>query len=253
MSMFSKLFGGSSKDKEKPAPPPPAPPAPSAKGSTGPAAEIEKLDMAIEILEKKISLNEKKVGVELQKAKEYNAKGNKAFALQCMKRKKQMEEQITSAYAQMSNLETMRTKLQESALLKQVLEATKAGAKRLEQDNKELNADQIEDERERIQEIISDQKAVADALSQPLDGDVVDEDELMGELDELMELDAELEAEAEAEKAKTKAGKAKATAVSLPDMPSVPVGKLPNKQVLVEEEEGEDEAALRALEAELNS
>lgn len=247
--MFSKLFGGSSKEKEKPSAPPP-PPAPSAKGSTGPAAEIEKLDNAIEILEKKISLNEKKVGIELQKAKEYNSKGNKAFALQCMKRKKQMEEQITSAYAQMSNLETMRTKLQESALLKQVLEATKAGAKRLEEDNKLLNADQIEDERERIQEIMDGQKAVAEALSQPLDGEVVDEDELMGELDELMELDAE--AEAEAAKAKAKAGKAKANAVSLPDMPSVPQSKLPEKQVAVEDE-GEDEAALRALEAELNS
>lgn len=251
MSMFSKLFGGGSKPKVDPpkpvaqAPPPP----PSQKGNVGPAAEIEQLDNAIEILEKKISLNERKAAVELEKAKEYNSKGNKAFALQCMKRKKQLEEQITGAYAQMSNLETMRSKLQESAMLKQVMQATRAGANRLEQDNKEMNAEQIEEEREKIQDIMDQQKAVAEALSQPLDGDVVDEDELLGELDDLMEADAE-----EAAAVKAAAGKAKANAqpVSLPDMPSVPKTKLPTVTPAIAEEE-EDEAALRALEAELNS
>lgn len=250
--MFSKLFGGGT-SKPKPDPPKPAtqapPPPPSSKGNVGPAAEIEQLDNAIEILEKKISLNERKASVELEKAKEYNSKGNKAFALQCMKRKKQLEEQITSSYAQMSNLETMRTKLQESAMLKQVMQATRAGANRLEQDNKEMNAEQIEDEREKIQDIMDQQKAVAEALSQPLDGEYVDEDELLGELDDLMELEAEEAAAAKVPAAKTKTQQAAAV---LPDMPSVPKTKLPVKPVEVEEE-GEDEAALRALEAELNS
>lgn len=247
--MFSKLFGG----KPKPETPKPVvqapPPPPSTKGNVGPAAEIEQLDRAIEILEKKIGLNETKVEQELKKAKEYNAKGNKAFALQCMKRKKQIEEQITSYYAQMSNLDTMRTKLQESALLKQVMQATRAGANRLEQDNKEMNAEQIEDEREKIQDIMDQQKAVVEALSQPLDGEYVDEDELLGELDDLMALDAE---EAEATKVPAKKAKVSEQPQALPEMPSVPSSKLPVKKPVVQEED-EEEAALRALEAELNS
>ncbi|ESS64364.1 hypothetical protein TCDM_07595 [Trypanosoma cruzi Dm28c] len=89
---------------------------------------------------------------------------------------------------------------------------------------------------EELQEEMEKANAVAEALRQPLDSQLLDEDELMGEL------------MAELQTADVKVAE---SAPALPAMPSVPTGKLP--KLSAKEEEDEDEEALRALEAELQS
>ena len=243
--MWGRLFGGSDKEKGAPAPPPPSNGG-STRGVTNAAAQMERLDGTIELLEKRVAVLEKKLEQEIEKAKECMKRNNKNAAMQCMKRKKIYEEQISQQMAQMHNLETMKFRMQEATMNKHFLDAQRAATHELHLLNKEMDADKVADERERMQEIFDQQRDVTAALTEPIDGDPIDEDELLGDLADLMALD-EMQA-AEAQAVKVAPQRQKTAEVALPDMPNVPSKPLPSTAVTNDEEE-----ALRALEAELNS
>ncbi|KAH9598234.1 Snf7 family [Trypanosoma melophagium] len=227
--MFSRLFGKGDKQAK-----PRESGRPTGTGSV--THSLEKLDSAVELLEKREAVLEKKMEAELERAKQYHAKKNTQAALQCMKRKKLYEEQLMSISAQKQNLETLKFTIQNQNMNNEVLEAQQRAKEELKQSNKKMNADRVEENMEELLEEMDKANAVAEALRQPLDNQVLDEEDLMGELM------AELE--------DTKVHET----VALPTMPHVPTGDLPQKTKKQEEEEvDEDEEALRALEAELQS
>lgn len=238
MSMFKRLFGGG--EKKEPVVVAPAATAPN-NGSV--AGGVERLDGTIELLEKREAVLEKKCEQELLKAKAFMEKKNKNGALQCMKRKKMYEEQLSNIAAQKANMETMKFAIQNTAMNKEVLDAQRRAAMDLQRMNKQMNAEQVEEDMDKLRDAMDQAKTVVDVLTQPLDDQMLDEDELMGELE------AELAGLEDAEPTKTTAG-AQRQGADLPAMPAVPTKELPKKKPVVVDE---DEEALRQLEAELNS
>lgn len=231
--MFTRLFGGKKKENDLP----PPPPSKSGQGHDNVTMSLENLDNTIDLLEKREALLDKKMEQELARAKDFLAKKNKNGAVACMKRKKMYEDQISKIQAQKNNMETMKFTLQETALNQQVLLAQKRAGQQLGQLNKGMNADQVEEDMDKVREAMDQAKEVTDALTQPIDGNYVDEDELLKDL--MLEPNA-------------KVGENTEKVEPLPELPTVPHGKLPEKKA--EAPLAADEAdALAALEAELNS
>lgn len=245
MGLFDKIFGkGNSSSSPKTPPPQPQPKSGGGAGGRQSVGDsLEHLDQTIDLLEKKEQVLQKKVEQEVEKAKDLLAKKNKNGALQCMKRKKMYEDQITKIQAQKDNMETMRFAIQEQAMNQQVLEAQRRAGHQLSALNAGMNADKVEDDMDAIREAMDQAQDVSNALAQQLDTNPVDEDDLMAELEELAGEDTV------AEKPQTaKAGTVPNELAGL----NIPTSKLPAQKKPVVQEDDE-EAALRALEAELNA
>jgi len=250
MSFLKSLFGGGSSSKQSAAP---AASSSSVGSSSSHSSNnngavngsIERLETTIELLEKREEVLTKKCEQELLKAKSFMEKKNKNAALQCMKKKKMLEEQLTNIAAQKANMETMKFAIQNAAMNKEVLVAQRQAATGLKQLNKTMDAEQVEETMDGIRETMDQSKSVAEALAQPLDDGIMDEDELLADLEnELAGMEME-----EQPTMKVAAPAAKSDATALPAMPNVPTKPLP-KPIAVRDE---DEEALAALEAELNS
>lgn len=253
MGLFDKIFG-SKKDDGSSKTPPPQPKQPpngggnaggGAGGGGGVAQSMENLDNTIELLEKREQVLEKKIEAEVARAKEFLGKNNKAMAMQCMKRKKMYEDQILKLQAQKDNMETMRFTLQEQAMNREVLEAQRRAGQQLNQLNAGMNADRVEDDMDDIRDAMDQANDVTNALTQSLDQNVVDEDDLMAELDEL----AGATTTTTTTTATTQQVKPANTVPSELAGLSVPGGNMPEPK----QQETDEEAALAALEAELNA
>jgi charged multivesicular body protein 4A/B len=231
--MFNRLFG-----KEKQVQPKRGGSGGSSSGgSKSTAKTMEDLDAAIDLLEKRESALEKRMEAELTKAKQFYAKKNTQGALQCMKRKKMYEEQLSNLGSQKLNLETLKFTVQNQTMNQEVLKAQVAAKDALKQSNKKMNADKIEDNMDELMEEMDKANQVSEALRQPLDNNFVDEDDLMNELEmELEGMDLE---------------ETPAVEQKMPEMPKVPTSKLPAKPTKTKTKTQEDEDALAALEAEL--
>ena len=245
--MFSRLFGGGKKDAPaKPPTPPPAPKAvhpPPGGAAHGAAHAVTKVDDTLEAMELREALLTKKIDNEVAKAKQAMEKGNRNQALLCMKRKKMYEDQLAKMGGHRVNMETMKMTIEESAITAQVLEAQRAAGAEMARLNAQMEADKVEDDMDKIRDEMDKQREIAEMLGQPLAADPVDDDELMDELDALVAAD----------KPAVKAPAAKAPVEKLPDLgPKVPNRPLPASPVAEKAAvEDDEEAALRALEAEL--
>lgn len=173
--IFGKKDGGSSGGKG------------AGGGPQGPknSTAMQSVDDAIDLLEKKEALLQKKADAELAKAKEWHSKKNTSRALECMKRKKTYEEQMSRLTAQKTNLETQRFALENQQLNLELVNAQKKAAEELKKSNKKLNADKIEDQMDSLMEEMDKANQVSEALANPIDvnAGAVDEDELMMELE----------------------------------------------------------------------
>ncbi|CBH17962.1 hypothetical protein, conserved [Trypanosoma brucei gambiense DAL972] len=228
--MFGRLFGFKSSQE-----------APRPGVSPGrPNSSLEELQSKLELLEKREGVLTKKVEDELAKAREFYSKKNKSMALQCMKRKKMAEDELTKIACQKQNLDTLIFTLQNQTMNMEVLAAQKRAKDELKLVNKKMDADGVDNTMDELLEEMDKVNAVSEALRQPLDAQVVDEDELLAELTEEMN---------EVGISQTTTA-TMAPAALLPSMPGVPQNDLPqhpNKAV------DEEEEALRALERELLS
>lgn len=188
--MFKKLFGESKG----------GPSAPSGSGGKPTAANqtinaIQNLSEREEQLEKRKSLLEKRVNEELEKAKEFTRQKKKSQALLALKKKKMYEQQleqldtlILRVNEQKMMLENQRTTADVVSSMHQAATASKNTMKEM----KIENVDQIMDE---IQEQNDQMRMISEAISQPTGlAAELDEDELLGELEDLEaeELDKQL-------------------------------------------------------------
>lgn len=237
--MFARLFGKSEKSSTPPPPPPRSGGAPRSNGVTD---GMEKLDTTLELLDKREAVLEKKMHIELEKAKALMAKGNKNAAMLCMKRKKMYEDQILKIQAQKNNMETLKFAMQEQSMNVEVLAAQRAAAAQMRTMNRGMDAETVEEERDALQEQMEEARNVTEVLTQPLDTDPIDEDELMDELN--AEMGKLAVAQPKQQQVRTE---------PVIDMgPRVPQAALPGRKEPVAVED-DDEEALRRLEAELNS
>uniref|UniRef100_A0A3Q4HC23 Charged multivesicular body protein 4C n=1 Tax=Neolamprologus brichardi TaxID=32507 RepID=A0A3Q4HC23_NEOBR len=196
MSKISNLFKGGSKHKSK--------------GSPSAQEAIHKLRETEEMLTKKQDYLEKKIEQEIAIAKKHGTK-NKRAALQALKRKKRLEQQLTQIDGTLSTIEFQREALENSHTNTEVLKNMGYAAKAMKKIHENTDLGKIDDLMADITEQQDVAQEISDAISRP-SGETFDEDELLAELEELEQEDLE------------------ESMMSMGGLPSVPSSKLPSSR-----------------------
>lgn len=192
---------------------------------------IVKLRESITNQDKREEHIEKKIKGMVVEAKGKMAKGDKKGALYAMKRKKLYEQELAKIQNVRFTLETQVMNLESAQQNAQTYQALKQGNTAMKGIRQEVGIDQVDDVMDEIKEEMEMAQEINDAIAQPVDPLLADEDELLEELNMLETADLEAEL-------------LKPPPTSMQAMPAVPSSKLP----ALEKKEEDD---LRALEAEL--
>ena len=138
------------------------------------------------MFQKKIEYNEKRIAKELEKARQFKKKGNKAQAFMCLKRKKMLEKQVEQLTAQMMNLESQSMAMEGMASNKSMVETVQVTNSAMKQLQKEMNVDKVEDLVDDLRENIDNNNEISDILASPV-GDLadLDDDSILNELEEI--------------------------------------------------------------------
>merc|ERR1712013_835274 len=139
-------------------------------------------------LDKKIMRLERQI-VELKKKmnKQRGAAKNstKQKALKLLKQKKQYEKQRDRMYGQQMNIDNAKYAAQSVKDNADMVTAMKSAAVTLKSQMQEVNIDEVEDLQEDWMELQEDADEINDILGEAWNGDDYDEDDLLGELDDL--------------------------------------------------------------------
>eukprot|EP00934_Nitzschia_sp_Nitz4_P008111 Nitzschia sp. Nitz4//scaffold198_size39746//30491//33100//NITZ4_007606-RA/size39746-augustus-gene-0.9-mRNA-1//-1//CDS//3329540533//8101//frame0 len=200
---------------------------------TDPQKTIVQLREAISNQEKREEHIEKKIQTMVKEAKAKMSKGDKKGALFAMKRKKLYEQEQEKIQNVKFTLETQVMNLESASQNAQTFNALKQGSNTMEKMRTEVGIEQVDDVMDKIKEEMEMANEVNEAISQPVDPYLVDDDELLDELNALEAADLEAELLAPPPSAEKPL-----------DLPEVPSTKLP---ALAQKEQDD----LKALEAEL--
>ena len=153
-------------------------------------------------------------------------------ALFALKRKKLYEAEIDKIGNIKMTLETQVMNLESAAQNAETMKAMKTGTAQMKKIRQDTDIDQVDDLMDEIKEEMEMADEISNALAQPVDPLMTDEDDLLAELEEL-------EAEDVTEQLLEPMKK-----MELPDVPSTELPSVPNATK-------EEEAELKQLEAEL--
>ncbi|KAG7878322.1 hypothetical protein KL905_003837 [Ogataea polymorpha] len=219
--MWGYFFGGNAKQKKE-----------------LPKKAIVELREHISTLNKKSAFLETQVQEQDAIARK-NITTNKNLAKMALKKKKKLEADILKIENQVESLETQLNAIESANLNLETMKAMKQGAKAMKQMHGDFNVDKVDQTMDDIREQVELSEEISDAISRPLGNDLVDEDELDEELAALQqeELDNKMTDTKQAIKPPAEPVKSQ--------LPDAPTGKVQ------EEEEDEDEKALRELQAEM--
>ena len=131
---------------------------------------------------------QKKIEAQVNEAKGHLAKKTpqaRKAAMICMKRKKMYEAEIQKIQGAQMTLESQAMALESSAMNQQTIAAMQAGSAAMQAARQNMDADDVGEIMDNIQEEMQVSDEIASQLAQPL-ADDVDEDELMAELNELV-------------------------------------------------------------------
>lgn len=144
-------------------------------------ATVTLLKESISSLEKRRDFIQKTIDQERETARDWLKKGNKQKALTHMKKLKLYEKETSIIEGNIYNLETQRLTIESFVTTKNIIEVMKQSSEVLKQGP---DQEQVSDLVDNINESIQVQQEVSEELSRPI-GPVFDEDELLGELEEL--------------------------------------------------------------------
>ncbi|KAH8830785.1 Snf7-domain-containing protein [Flagelloscypha sp. PMI_526] len=194
---------------------------------------IVTLRQQLQMIEKKEEYLQKKIDEELAKAKQ-NAVSNKAVATAALRRKKASEAELDRLAGTRLQLEMQVNTLESANLNAETMAAMKKGADALKTIHGNMTMDKVDATMNAVNEQRELANEIADTISNPIYGDMLDEDELKNEL-------AELEQDALNDR--------------LMDAEHVPVHLPPGATKVQErqqpQQETEEEAELRELQASL--
>lgn len=206
----------------------------TSKGSSGkpadPQATIVQLREAVSTQEKREEHIQRKMDGMVKEAKEKMAKKDKKGAMYALKRKKLYEQELDKIQNVKMTLETQVFNLEAASQNANTFSAMKSGTSAMKKIRQDVGIEKVDDMMDDIREEMEMANEISDAIAQPVDPLMVDDDELLAELEELEA--ADVEGELLKEPAKPI------------NMPAVPNAKLPELQ----KDEAEE---LRKLEAEL--
>lgn len=194
---------------------------------------IVKLRESISNQDKREDHIQKKIDIVIKEAKAKMAKGDKKGALYAMKRKKLYDQEQAKIQNVRFTLETQVINLESAQQNAQTYSALKQGNTAMAGIRKDVGIEQVDDVMDEIREEMEMAQEINDAIAQPVDPLMADEDELLEELNMLETADLEAELLAPPP-----------TSVSNMAMPAAPDSKLP---ALAKKEQDD----LRALDAEL--
>ncbi|XP_029979034.1 charged multivesicular body protein 4c [Sphaeramia orbicularis] len=189
MSKISKLFKGSSGSSSSSSSKSKHHHHRGGRGAPTPQEAIHRLRETEEMLTKKQEYLERRIEQEITVAKKHGTK-NKRAALQALKRKKRLEQQLTQIDGTLSTIEFQREALENSHTNTEVLKNMGYAAKAMKQVHENMDLGKIDDLMQDITEQQDVAQEINDAISRPF-GEVFDEDELLAELEELEQEDLE--------------------------------------------------------------
>jgi len=195
---------------------------------------IIKLRDSIEIIDKKIAANEKRVLALEAEARECVKAGNKPKAMAILKKKKLLSDSNVSLESQKMNLELQCMEIENLNMNKEIINSFQTSTNLIKKFHKANDIDKVEDMMDNFAENMDELRQVTAALSRPIIA--IDEDELASELDGLMQEDIDKQL--------------LAVGGSVPEMPSVPTSKIPTATRVAEE--SEDDRELRDLMTSMN-
>ncbi|OBA20720.1 Snf7-domain-containing protein [Metschnikowia bicuspidata var. bicuspidata NRRL YB-4993] len=228
--MWSYMFGGNKQQKKE-----------------LPKKAIVELREHIQMLNKKRSHLELQIADQDLLARKHIGT-NKALAKNALKRKKGYEENLMKIENQIDSLETQLTAIESANLNLETMKAMKQGASAMKQIHGEYDVDKVETTMDDIREQVELADEISEAISRPVGTGYVDEDELDAELAALQAEDQqarELE-RLPAPKHAAPSAQSSRPVLALPEFPTVS-----KSQPETQDEEDEDEEALRALQAEM--
>ncbi|KAF4661664.1 hypothetical protein FOL47_006600 [Perkinsus chesapeaki] len=176
-----RLFFGSKKKEQKQAPPP---------QQNMPDA-IMKNKEAIETLEKREQLIEKKMAIQEQEARTRAAAKDKRGALMALKRKKLYEAELQTLMNSRMTLEQQILSLESSQTTAVAVQALAQGVSAQKQMNQQLNIDNVIEKRvgeiDELMDDMAEQQDLQNEVSQVLSSgnQIMDDDELLNELDQI--------------------------------------------------------------------
>jgi len=150
-----------------------------------PKESISKLRETLDMLEKREQFLQKKIDGQTAEAKKFMQQKNKRAALMCLKRKKTYESQIEKIAGARMTIEQQVMTLEGANVSLEAMNAMKMGAASMKSIHQDINIDKVDDTMEEIREQMDIANEINEAISTPLGGEVLDEDELLGELEEL--------------------------------------------------------------------
>jgi len=198
------------------------------------ANTVVSLRESISTQEKREVHLEKKIEQLTLDAKAKMAKQDKKGALFCLKRKKLYQAEVDKIGNIKMTLETQVMNLESAAQNAATFQAMNAGKSAMSNIREDTNIERVDDLMDEIKEEMEMADEISNALAQPVDPLLTDEDDLLAELQELEAQDVE---EQLLQPVKTGGMK----------MPDVPSSKLPAIKNATKQEEAE----LKQLEAEL--
>lgn len=168
-------------------------PAPARGRSSDPSNTILKLRESIATQEKREEHLERKIEVMVNEAKTKMANKDKKGALFSMKRKKLYEQELDKIQNVKMTLETQVMNLESAAQNADTFVAMNAGKSAMQDIRKNVGIDKVEDMMDDIKEEMDTAQEISNAIAQPVDPLLNDDDELLAELEGLQADDLEEE------------------------------------------------------------
>ncbi|AAS53580.1 AFR209Wp [Eremothecium gossypii ATCC 10895] len=218
-----------------------------------PKKAILELREHIQLLSKKQAHLQTQMTSQEESARHFLSKGNKNMAKAALKRKKVFESQLLKIDKQVDSLEQQLYSIENANLNLETMKAMKQGASAMKHIHEGLDVERVDETMDEIREQVELGEEISEAISRPLYTGVneIDEDELDEELDMLAQEEV---ARKVMEPGAAVPAAAPATKVSLPSVPSSDMPQQDRGQPVtlgMDQEEDEDERALRELQAEM--
>lgn len=156
---------------------------------------IRAISEALDVISKRIIHLDKKMEDEVAKARKEMARKNKRGALMCLKRKQMFLAEANKLSGAQMTLEQQKTAVEGSKLNELVVGAMKTGNAAMRTLNGTMSVEETEDLMRDVEEDMKDADKINYAISQPLGGqEIEDDDDLLAELEALEQddLDAQL-------------------------------------------------------------
>lgn len=208
-----------------------------------PKKAIIELREHISLLNKKQTHLQTQIDNQNLQIKQLLNKNNKNQAKIILKRRHLYEQQLNKLNDQIDSLEQQLFSIESANLNLETMNAMKQGSNAMKLIHKGLDIDKVDDTMDEIREQVDLSNEISDAISKPIFNNdmLIDEDELDNELDLLQQ-----------DTLHDNIIKETPNTAAVPvELPNIPTNKITQNAVQQEEEDDEDEKALRELQAEM--